>query len=92
MVFEDISKIKAPNVQNKTRKNHQHYILMVTFGIKKVHNVLPRGKDNVCPIFLYICLYKHVQRHNRYILSKKQPMHSRMESEKSAILGKNHYV
>ena len=46
---------------------------MVTFGIKKVHNVLPRGKDNVSPIFLYICLYKHVQRH-RYILSKKQPI------------------
>ena len=91
MVFEDISKRKAPNVQYKTRKNHGH-ILMVTFGIKKVHNVLPRGKDNVCPIFLYICLYKHVQRHNRYILSKKQPMHSRMESEKSAILGKNHNV
>ena len=89
MVFEDISKRKAPNVQYKTRKNHGH-ILMVTFGIKKVHNVLPRGKDNVCPIFLYICLYKHVQRHNRYILSKKQL--SRMESEKSAILGKNHYV
>ena len=26
MVFEDISMRKAPNVQYKSRKNHQHYI------------------------------------------------------------------